>query len=64
MFSNIFLRGKFRKAVRFFYKRETGGGLLPEELVTNKTSVTEETIETVIAKKHPPKKNLGRSIPT
>ena len=36
-----------------------GGGGLPKELATNKTVVTEETVKTVLAKKHTHEKNTA-----
>ena len=52
-FSNLVLRGKFRKAVHFSYKGETGGGggLLPNKWATDRTGPTD-----VLAGKHTPDK--------
>ena len=54
MFLNLVLRGKIHKAVKFVCKWKTGRVFLPEELVTYKMGVTEETIELVLAKKKHP----------
>ena len=48
MFSNLVLREKLSDAVRFVCKRETGGFLLPGDLATDKTGITEETVDTVL----------------
>ena len=55
-FSKLVLRGKLREDVRLVCERELGGVLLPNEMVSNETVITEETVATVLAKKYPHEK--------
>ena len=44
MFSNLFLKGKLRKAVIFFCARETGGGVQPDKLAEDITGIINEAV--------------------
>ena len=56
MFSNLVLKGKWRKAVRFICDREREGGLKPDELAEDRTGMINETAASVLEEKHPSKK--------
>ena len=47
-FFTLFLCGKFCEAVRLVCEQDPGGGLLPDDMVSNKMSFTEETVAIVL----------------
>ena len=47
-FSNLVLKGKFCKAVRFVCDREKGGVLQPDELAEDCTGVINKTVTSVL----------------
>ena len=51
-FSNLVLRVKLRKAVRFVCDQETGGVMQPDKLASEKMGVMDETAASVLAGKH------------
>ena len=56
-FSNLVIKGKLRKAIRFVCKRETGRVFQPDDLASDKTGVVNETVTSILAGKHPRKNN-------
>ena len=51
-FSNLFLKGKFRKAVRFVSERKKGGVLQLDELAKDSTVTINKTVASVLEGKH------------
>ena len=54
-FSNLVLKGKLSKALRFVCKRENGGVLQPDELAEDFTGTINDTITSFLEGKHPSK---------
>ena len=52
-FLDLILKGKFRKAVRFFCHREKGRVLQPEKLAENYLGMINDTVAWVLKGKHP-----------
>ena len=52
-FSNLVLKGKLRKAIKFVCDREKGGFFQPDELAADRTGMINETVTSVLEEKHP-----------
>ena len=53
MFVTLVIHVKLYESIKFVCRWESGGTLLPDNMVADRTGVTEETVATVLVGKHP-----------